>query len=453
MKAPSSYNVQYWDGSAWKDAAGQTKQPSAPAGNQLNTVTFNAVTATQLRIVFTHAPGAKSGATEITYAGSAVNPPAGNYPAHQVSVVSPAYGSTVSGTVTVKFYAPGMQNVWARSWHQPDSANPGVNGYDSWFARVTPDASGYGEIVFPAGQFPHGPVTVILSAWDSPDGNPSYTYKDDCYLQLYNDGGVVWKQGVPAAPSQASGMSVLYQDDFTGSLSISRTGAGARYASAKPDTAAGSEFGDAIFADYNGPYNPFTVLGDQYLRIRASKTPDGYVDPMGWNRSFFGGMLSSLRTDGTGIAATYGYFEARILMPAGKGTWPAFWLMSQNSISQKVPSTAELDTVEAYGHDPSGACQSQHWWSGSPEIHETRRSTFTFGDIASTWHIYGTKITPTDTIYYIDNVEVWRHTTFEQAKTPMYFMLNLGLGGGWPVDLARYNNQADMYVDYVRVFQ
>ncbi|MDG0814711.1 galactose-binding domain-containing protein [Cohnella rhizosphaerae] len=171
VKAPSAYDVQYWTGSAWTSAAGQVKSPTAPAGNQLNTVSFNAVTASKFRIVFTHASGSKSGATEIAYVGSGSatptptptptatptatpTPTPGSYPNYQVSVISPAYGGTVNDTVTIKFYAPGMQNVWARSWHQPDTANPGANGYDSWFARVTPDASGYGEVVFPANQFP-----------------------------------------------------------------------------------------------------------------------------------------------------------------------------------------------------------------------------------------------------------------------------------------------------------
>jgi hypothetical protein len=28
----------------------------------------------------------------------------------------------------------------------------------------------------------------------------------------------------------------------------------------------------------------------------------------------------------------------------------------------------------------------------------------------------------------------------------------LAAGGGWPVDLSRYNGLADMYVDYIRVY-
>jgi beta-glucanase (GH16 family) len=66
---------------------------------------------------------------------------------------------------------------------------------------------------------------------------------------------------------------------------------------------------------------------------------------------------------------------------------------------------------------------------------------------------YGCKITPTDTIYYCDNIEVGRHATLPLSKQdPFYFLINLATGGGWPVDLSRYHGLADMYVDYVRVY-
>jgi hypothetical protein len=36
---------------------------------------------------------------------------------------------------------------------------------------------------------------------------------------------------------------------------------------------------------------------------------------------------------------------------------------------------------------------------------------------------------------------------------PLFFMVDLATGGGWPVDLSRYDGRADMYVDYVRVYR
>ena len=42
--------------------------------------------------------------------------------------------------------------------------------------------------------------------------------------------------------------------------------------------------------------------------------------------------------------------------------------------------------------------------------------------------------------------------TVVHYKQDRYFLINLATGGGWPVDLSRYNGIADMYVDYVRVY-
>jgi len=61
-----------------------------------------------------------------------------------------------------------------------------------------------------------------------------------------------------------------------------------------------------------------------------------------------------------------------------------------------------------------------------------------------------------DTVYYCNNIEVARHKTARiSGSEPFFFLVNLAVGGasGWPTDLSRYNGIADMYVDYVRVFQ
>jgi len=61
----ASYQVQYWTGSAWADIPDQTRTPEAPACNDLNRVTFPAVTTSQVRLVLTNEPGHYVGVTEL----------------------------------------------------------------------------------------------------------------------------------------------------------------------------------------------------------------------------------------------------------------------------------------------------------------------------------------------------------------------------------------------------
>jgi hypothetical protein len=63
-RPPASYTVQYFNGSAWVDAAAQNKSPAAPQSNY-NNVRFTPVSTTRLRVQFTHASGFKTGLTEV----------------------------------------------------------------------------------------------------------------------------------------------------------------------------------------------------------------------------------------------------------------------------------------------------------------------------------------------------------------------------------------------------
>jgi len=134
----------------------------------------------------------------------------------------------------------------------------------------------------------------------------------------------------------------------------------------------------------------------------------------------------------------------------------------------------ELDVVEAYGGEGPGHPNaddaymvSPHRWNQGEEGKVAEKQAFQglrnpirmrkFG-IPSTWfetfHVYGCKVTKTDTIYYCDDMEVGRHPTFPLSKEkPLFFLVNLATGGGWPVDLSRYAGLADMYIDFVRVYQ
>ena len=57
----------------------------------------------------------------------------------------------------------------------------------------------------------------------------------------------------------------------------------------------------------------------------------------------------------------YGYFEARIMLPEGKGTWPAFWMMPVGNVDWNTnpwPMCGEIDIMEEVGVVPNEVSSS-----------------------------------------------------------------------------------------------
>ena len=372
---------------------------------------------------------------------------------NQVSVTAPAYCAEVHGNTTLRIHAPGFPAVTVTSW------KPGLGfGSDSVVGAAALDAQGDGAVVFPAGNYPHGPITLTLTG-------TSRAGTDHCYLQLYNTGGIFWHEGLPKTPPAAAGMALVFADDFTQPLSISSTDPKATYYDHKPPSGS-QDFSTLPFTGHDSPRNPFAHIGT-YLRIRASE------------KAHSAGLICSVKNDGSGIKASLPcYFECRLIGPNAPGVWPAFWLMTDyltdyKTLGDKTP-TDELDVIEAYGgegpHEPNSGDKYQitpHAWNQGDAGSSLASADYAAlhnpaamhaHGIPSTWyealHTYGCEITATDTIYYCDNIEMGRHPTLPVSKQhPFFFLINLATGGGWPVDLSRTNGLADMYVDYVRVYR
>jgi hypothetical protein len=389
--------------------------------------------------------------TDFNY-GQAVAPDAW---VQSIVVTCPDYRSQVQGNVTVAFKAPGMSSANAFCWRQPTTENPSRWGHD---ACLTPQgirlkADGSGTFVFPADNFPYGPVNVRILAHNQQG------QRDICELQLYNTGGVRWNQGIPDTdPPAAQGMKLVFDDDFDEPLSISKDGRGARYNAHKP------RFGDFSgwpFSDPAGPNNPFEQI-DTYLRIKARK-PEGTKG--------FTGLIASVDMDGKGFCATVpAYFECRFVAQSAAGTWPAFWTLTRSGLDRRTPAD-ELDIVEAYGgvgagnpNHPGYEIVSHFWRQTHPDGAEKKNVTRRVPIMelggrsywSTTFHTYAVKIGLDDTVYYFDDIEVLRHPTNDLSKNePHFFLANLAIGGisGWPINLERYGNGSDMYLDYIRVYQ
>ena len=396
-----------------------------------------------------------------------------------IKVVAPEHTSYVKGDVTVVFEAPGMTEVKVFAWKQPDNNDTQADGYDAKLGEFKFDAGREaGEFVFRADAFPNGPTALRFYAKNA-DGKQDY-YEH----QLFNLGGVKWRQGVPDAdPPGAKGMKLVFADDFDALPPISPNGMNARYAAHKTG---GGDFSGWQFSDPEGDCLPFSQRGS-YLRIHASKP---------WGTKGRSGILSSMRPDGTGVVVPApSYFECRFVAHSAPGSWPAFWTLTKGTAgldkndprfeALKARGTDELDVIEAYGgygpknpNTRNGDYHSvTHFWGqeknlpawypqkladGAPNPEFMKHSAVTPAEKhgeGSWWswtpHTYGLAITETDTVYYFDNTEVLRHPTGAVSLAqPAWFLINYAIGGisGWQIDMERYGNKSDMWIDFVRVY-
>ena len=66
VQPPSKYDIEIWDGKAWRPVANAKKVPEKPAGSLFNEVRFDRVKTGKVRVVFTHAGKARSGVSEVS---------------------------------------------------------------------------------------------------------------------------------------------------------------------------------------------------------------------------------------------------------------------------------------------------------------------------------------------------------------------------------------------------
>ncbi len=199
------------------------------------------------------------------------------------------------------------------------------------------------------------------------------------------------------------------------------------------------DFGDAAFVDPR-PAFPF-VVKDGVLRIEARKGSDGY-----WRS----GLLSSADSSGHGFMQQFGYFEMRAKLPKGPGLWPAFWL-----IANKDPDTSsEIDVIEHYGAAPAMYESVVHIWpknKAARKYEHILQHQVPEGALYEDFHTYGMKMDEDWIIFYFDRKEVGRSPTQPENKRPMFILLNLAMGSGWPIE--NTPNPSFMYVDYVRAWK
>lgn len=197
-------------------------------------------------------------------------------------------------------------------------------------------------------------------------------------------------------------------------------------------------------------------------RSKNVRIEDGLLIIEAHREDFFGSPYTSGRVTTQGkVSMQYGRLEARVQFPVGRGTWPAVWMMPEDSRYGGWPSSGEIDIVEHVGYEPDRVHANFHFASRNHQLNNNIGNGITLSTAETEFHVYAMEWTPTEIRMYVDGVMLLRYTNPDQGwdewpfDQPFYLILNVAVGGTWGglqgVDESAFPTQ--MKVDYVRFYR
>lgn len=199
--------------------------------------------------------------------------------------------------------------------------------------------------------------------------------------------------------------------------------------------------------------------GEGNLRIQARKVDPAhagsaageplqcYYGPAEWTS----GKITTLDK----VHFQYGRIEARIRMPRGVGTWPAFWMLGTDIREVPWPSCGEIDIVEVKGAEPKGIFGTIH----GPGYSGDKGSGVITQLQSASWQAFNTyAIEWTENrIQWFLNDELFLERTPEDVapnewvfNKPFYMILNLAMGGNFTGEIDPELREAQLDVDWIR---
>jgi beta-glucanase (GH16 family) len=153
----------------------------------------------------------------------------------------------------------------------------------------------------------------------------------------------------------------------------------------------------------------------------------------------------------------YGTIEARIQMPSGTGSWPAFWMLGQNIDAVSWPNSGEIDITEGLGRTPYlnyGTIHGPGYFGGSSigvrYLNPTKLSAG-FNTYGINWSEDAIEWTLNGKIIFTQSKDsiAPRAWVFNQ---PFSLILNVAMGGEFGGEIGKdAKSGLQMKVDWIRV--
>jgi len=275
------------------------------------------------------------------------------------------------------------------------------------------------------------PGTDTSGSTDQTDGNAT-------------DNGEEPTVGAAVSGVDLTAYDMIFNDEFDGSqLDASKWNTAYQWGA---DLIINDE--DQYYVDtQNNPefgYDPFQFDGDA-LTITASRTPSDLLAAAN-NQPFLSGVLTSAAK----FNLTYGYVEARVQLPQGSGTWPAFWMLS----SEYKDLKPQLFIMEHDGGRAGSVFMNYNYHDADDNLRSPGQWEVAVDGLSSGYHTFGVEWNAEEFLFYVDGVPRYRIVGANVSAQNMYLIANLAMGGVWtgPTD-DNTPLPAEYKIDYIRAYR
>ena len=195
--------------------------------------------------------------------------------------------------------------------------------------------------------------------------------------------------------------------------------------------------------------------GNSNLVIRAIKMPSDneydcyYGKPAEWTS----GKITTYKK----VGFKFGRLEARMKMPKGVGTWPAFWMLGMNIAEEKWPGCGEIDIFEGKGADARSVYGTLHgpgYFGENPhgKIIQAER------DLCDDYNVFAIEWTENKVSWFMNGECFFSATADDVAPNKwvynqeFYLILNLAMGGQFTGDIDPELQEAELVIDWIRFY-
>jgi len=161
---------------------------------------------------------------------------------------------------------------------------------------------------------------------------------------------------------------------------------------------------------------------------------------------------------------TFGKIEVRAKVPAGRGMWPAIWMMPTDDKYGGWPMSGEIDIMETKGQYPDTLYGTMHFGPSPP--HNRHKGTKTVHEapngFADGFHTYGIEWKKDTIAWFVDGrkyFETNKSDVTNIAGVPypfnerFHFILNLAIGGQFVGNPDDSIFPKEFLVDYIKVWE